>query len=258
MFVMKKGVVCGQYIFVAFLVLVLAFPLMSATHSYAESDSNKKTESVETVEEQEPVETPEPEETPEPKEQEAEKIHNEVEQEIGGGQVKSVEVGPTGSLKIERESGKVSEKQVPASQSPVATLQSVQLGDVSLSVNANGTVSLVNAGVRIETNYPVIIDPQAKTVAIRTETGVTVINMFPSQILPQLSPADKPTVTQSVKLTNENSQLTYAISGKQTRRFMGVFPVEAAVKTNVSAKDGSVLSVSSPWYFRLLGFLYSV
>lgn len=111
---------------------------------------------------------------------------------------------------------------------------------------------------RIETNYPVIIDPQTKTVAMRTETGITVINMFPSQILPQLSPANKPTTTQSVRLTNDNNQPTYLISGQQTRRFAGIFPVEAQVKTRVSAHDGSLLSVDEPWYFRNLGFLYSL
>lgn len=236
-------------------------------------EEDKKVEDPESTEAPEAAESPEPKETrepteslepKEPQEQEAEKIHQEVKQKVEQGKIESIEVAPgkdnkqTGSLKLEQTNGKTTEKQIPSSQAPVATLQNVQMGDVSLSINANGTVSLVNGGVHIETNYPVIIDPQTKTVAIRTETGVTIINMFPSQILPKLSPADKPTTTQSVQLTNENNQLTYAISGKQTRRFAGIFPVEASFKTTVSAKDGSVLSVDEPWYFRNLGFLYSI
>jgi hypothetical protein len=277
----------SRYFLIAFLVLVLSLSLVTIGRSYAnqkiarssvlgEESLNKENgskeqmetkERPEKVEGSEPTEVPEPTESPEPKEpqeQEAEKIHQEVEQKTQRGQIERIEVAPgkgnqqTGTLKLEQTNGQTTEKQIPASQTPVATLQSAQLGNVSLSVNANGTVSLVNAGVRIETNYPVVIDPQTKTVAIRTETGVTIINMFPSQILPRLSPADKPTITQSVSLTNENNQPTYLISGKQNRRFVGIFPIEASIKTRVSAKDGSVLSVDEPWYFRNLGFLYSI
>ncbi len=255
-----------HHFFVAFLVLALSLPLINAARSYGgqkiagsnvlgEESSNEENKPKEQTETPEPTEIPE---TKEPEEQEAEKIHQEVKQKVEQGKVESIEVAPNRTLKLEQTNGQTTERQIPASQTPVATLQNVQLGNVSLSVNTNGTVSLVNNGVRIETNYPVIIDPQTKTVAIKTETGVTLINMFPSQILPQLSPADKPTITQSVSLTNENNHPTYLIIGKQTRRFVGIFPVEASVKTSVSANDGSVLSVDEPWYFRNFGFLYSI
>jgi len=258
--------------------MVISVPLVTTAQGtvLGEANSNKEnglreqsetSEQVEDTEDQEPEETPEPKESPEQEEaeeQEAEKIHQEVEQKIKRGQLESIEVSPgkenkkNGSLILEQKNGRTTEKQIPASKAPVATLQNVQLGNVSLSVNDNGTVSLVNGGVRIETVYPVVIDPQTKTVAIRTESGVSIISMFPSEILSQLSSADKPTVTDSIQLTNENNTPMYTISGTQKRRFAGIFPVEAPFQTNVSATDGSVISIDEPWYFRNLSFLYSM
>lgn len=258
--------------------MAISVPLVTAVQStvLGEANSNKENgfseqsetkEQVEKREDQESEETPEPTESPEQEEadeQEAEKIHQEVEQEVKRGQLESIEVTPrkenkkNGTLILEQKNGQTLEKQIPTSQSPVATLQNVLLGNVSLSVNESGTVTLVHEGVRIETTYPVVIDPQTKTVAIRTESGVSIISMFPSKILSQLSSADKPTVTNSIQLTNENNIPTYAISGMQKRRFAGIFPVEAPFQTNVSAKDGSVLSIDEPWYFRNLSFLYSI
>ncbi len=234
------------------------------THESAENPELKEAQE---KKELKSTEAPEANETPELKEtqeKEVEKIHREVEQKIERSQLKSIEVAPgktnqqTGILKLEQTNGQTVEKQVPSSQTPVTTLQNVQLGNVLLSVNTNGTISLVNKGIRIETDHPVIINPQTKTVAIKTKDGLAIINMFPSQILPKLSPVDKPTTTQSVHLTNKNNQPIYSISGKQTRRFLGIFPVEALIKTDVSAKNGSVLSIKEPWYFRNLGFLYSI
>lgn len=228
-----------------------------------ESEASEKQEEVEPTEAPEPTETPEPEEPTEADEQEAEDIHDEIENEVKQGKVEKVEVEPTsgtqgeGTLKVERVNGATSEKNVPISNSPLIQLQNAQVGTVSISIGKNGTITLVNNGVTVTTNYPVVIDPKSQTVAIRTPSGVTVINTLPSQAFDGISTADKPTTIQSAVLGAQDGQAYYEVTGTQERKFLGIVPVTANVQTKINADNGSVASINRPWFLNLLGFLYT-
>ncbi len=227
-----------------------------------EGNSENK-EGVEVKEQVEEPEAPEPTETPE-HEQEAKDIHNEVENEIKNGKVESVEVHPTsekpgeGTLKLENTNGSSTEKTVPSSTASLISVQNSQAGPVSISVNKNGTVTLVNGGITVQTNYPVVIDPKSQTIAVRTPSGVTVINTLPSQALSGVQATDKPTVVQSAVLGVQSGEAYYDIKGVQHRKFLGVFPITANVETKIDVQNGSTISTDRPWYLDTFGFLYSV
>lgn len=228
-----------------------------------ESEASEEQEKTEEVEAPEPIETPEPEEPTEADEQEAEDIHDEIENEVEQGKVEKVEVHPTsekpgeGTLKIERTNGFSTEKSVPSSTASLISVQNSQSGAVSISVNKDGAVTLVNNGVTVTTTYPVIIDPKSQTIAVRTADGVTLINTLPSQALAEIDAADKPTTIQTAVLGAQDGQAYYEVTGTQDRKFIGLIPVTANIETKIDAQNGSIITVDRPWYLNLLGFLYT-
>lgn len=242
---------------------VLGKTSFSQTVLGEESEAPEEQEETEEVEAPEPTEAPEPEEPTEADEQEAEDIHDEIENEIEQGKVEKVEVEPTsekqgeGTLRIERVNGTTSEKNVPISNTPLVQLQNTQAGTVAVSVGKDGTVTLINNGVTVTTNYPVIIDPKSQTIAVRTANGVTLINTLPSQAVAGIDAADKPTTIQTAVLGAQDGQAYYELTGIQKRKFLGILPVSADVQTIINADNGSVTSVNRPWFLNLLGFLYA-
>lgn len=230
------------------------------------SSNNEGGETKEQVEEVEPTEAPEPTETPEQEqehEQEAKQVHQEIENEIENNNVEKVEVRPTseklgeGTLRIEKTNGSSTEKTVPSSTASLISVQNSQAGAVSISVNKDGTITLVNNGVTVTTTYPVIIDPKSQTIAVRTANGVTLINTLPSQALAGIDATDKPTTIQTAVLGAQDGQAYYEVTGTQDRKFIGLIPVTANVETKIDAQNGSIITVDRPWYLNLLGFLYT-
>lgn len=224
-------------------------------------------ESGESVEKTEPEEAPEPEETPEQEEeheQEAEQVHQEMENEIKSGNVNKVEVQSnsekpnSGKIQLERVDGSLKEKTVSPSTASLISVQNSQAGTVAISVSKNGMITLVNGGISVQTSYPVIIDPKSQTVAIKTPTGITVINTLPSQALGGVQAADKPTAVQTAVLGVQDGETYYDVKGIQERKFLGIFPVSAKVETKINTQNGSIISVDKPWYLNTFGFFYTI
>lgn len=210
------------------------------------------------------IETPETPETPE-QENETEKVDKEVEAKINDESVTKVEVHPnspatpSGKVVLEKTDGSKNEITISSSSSAsLISVQSDQAGTVSVSVSRNGTVTLVNAGITVQTNYPVIIDPKTQSVAIKTPSGVTVINTLPSQALNNLSAVNKPSIVQSAVLGMQDGQPYYDIKGVQQIKFLGIIPISANIETKVNATDGATISSDKPWYLSNFGFLYSI
>ena len=240
--------------------------LLSENSENVESQEFEQQENVEepeATEAPEPTEALEPDEPTEADEQEAEDIQQEVEDDIDNGKVKGVEVNPVsaekgkGTLKIERVDGTTREKSVPVSNTPLINFQNAQAGTVGISVGKDGTVTIVDNGVTVQTNYPVVIDPQTQTVAIRTPGGVIVINTLPSQAVGGVKPADKPTIIQSAVLGAQDGQSYYELTGTQDRKLLGIMPITANIQTKINTENGAVVSVDRPWFLNFLGFLYT-
>lgn len=208
---------------------------------------------------------PEPSDTPEPKdvEKETEITKQEIENKISNQEVKNIEVNPTdasgsgATVNIENPNGQNTQQTVPSSNSPIVTLQKTSAGSVSINVSSNGTVTINNNGIIVQTQYPVVIDPVNKTLAIKTPSGVTIINTLPSQALNNLSPVNKPTVLNSMHLSIQNGAPVYQTTGIQERHLFGIIPVSADVSNTIDAQNGSVLNSQTPWFFQSLGFLFT-
>jgi len=208
---------------------------------------------------------PEPTDTPEPKavEQQVEKVHQDIQQQVDNKEVKNIEVAPSdasgsgASVSVENQSGQNQNRSVPSSANPVVTLQSTNSGSVSINVSQNGTITINNNGVIVQTQYPVEIDPVNKTLAIKTPSGITIINTLPTQALNGLPAQDKPTTIDSVKLQLQGTTPVYQTMGVQKRYLFGVIPVSANISSTVSAQDGTLLDSQTPWFFNSLGFLFT-
>lgn len=217
----------------------------------------------ETAETPDPIETPEPENEVE-NEQEVEQAHQEVKNEVQRGNVDKIEVQPSseipgkGSVKLERTNGSTTEKTVSASQNASIVDVETQAGRVAIHVGKNGMVTLVNNGINIQTEFPVVIDPKSQTIAIKTSSGVTIINTLPSQALGNIKNTDKPTTVQTAVLGAQNGETYYDISGLQRGKLFGFIPVTSKVETKINTQDGAKISVSKPWYLNIFGFAYSI
>lgn len=235
------------------------------TTVYADENSSGSDSSNNSEVKQNEVDKPEPSDTPEPKDVEKEtvKAKQEIENKISNQEVKNIEVNPadtSGSgaiVNTENSNGQNTQQTVSSSNSPIVTLQNTSAGSVSINVSNNGTVTIDNNGVIVQTQYPVVINPVNKTFAIKTPSGVTVINTLPSQALNSLSPADKPTALNSMHLSIQNGAPVYQTTGIQIRHLFGIIPVTADVSNTIDAQNGSVLNSQTPWFFQSLGFLFT-
>ncbi len=234
------------------------------------ADNNQSSETKDTTDNNQtetakPIETPEPTDVPEQEnEQEVEQTHQEVKNEVEKGTVDKVEIQSSaenpgkGSLKLERTNGSTTEKTVSASQNASIIDVQTQAGQVTIHVGKNGMVTLVNNGINIQTDFPVVIDPKSQTIAIKTPSGVTIINTMPSQDLNNIQNTDKPTTIQTAVLGAQSGETYYDISGLQQGKLFGFIPVTAKVETKINAQDGTKISVSKPWYLNIFGFAYSI
>lgn len=249
-----------KYSFTLFLLFLLILTAPVTQAKYTPSVLAEKTEQKEQKEQKEEIEQPEPAETPEPEEEnekETEKVREEVKKEVESKRVEKVEIGE-GTIKLEKVDGTSMQKSVPASKTSLISVQNNQAGAVSISVGKNGVITIVNEGVSVQTEFPVIIDPKTGTVAIKTTNGVTLVNSLPSQAMRGLKTEDKPTIVKSAVLGAQDGKPYYNVKGTQQGKLFGLIPVNTNIETKIDAQNGLTISVDRPWYLSLLGFLYSI
>ena len=233
-----------------------------------EVEQPEKPEEVEQPETPEKVEQPEtPEKVEQPEmtdiEKEVKNTQVEVQSQVESGSVKQVEVHAskngtqTGSIKVERTDGSTSEKDVPATNVSLISVHNEKSGTVDIKVNEDGTVTMINNGITVKTNSPLIIDPQSQTVGIKTAAGVMPVNQLPSQAFGKTSSNVKLSSVDSAVLGAKNGQVYYDVVGTQKRKFAGIIPVNAPIVAKISADSGVVISSTKPWYLNWLGFLYT-
>lgn len=274
-----------RYIGISFLVVVLALSVFGVrnflntavlgteTSLARGGDENRNRESdrgkteqkdaVEPTEKVEPTDVPEPTETPEKKEQEARKIETEVKQHLETKQAEKIELQPAsestteGKVVIEQKFGRQVEFKAPVStEASLMQFQTSQAGVVSMRLGSNNEVTINNGPYSITTKFPVVINPQDQTMAIRTPSGITIVKTFPAEFLRKLPQGKKFNSVASIQLKDEGGIPVYQAEGIQVRRFLGVLPVSGKVSENINAQTGEVTTVSLPWYFSLFGFAF--
>ncbi len=264
--VVNKSHVIVAFIVIASLILVSSRETaqaaknshVSGVNTYL-ADNNSEKEKPDTVE---PTETPEPTDVPE-KAQAVEKVQQEINQQVETNNASSVEVQPpqegsdSGKVILQQQGNTTQELQTPiSSTTPVTQMTTPQAGTVSIHVAGSNSITINNGPYTISTQYPVIINPQDQTMAIRTPSGVTVIKTFPTQVFQSVPQQNKLSSVFTLNLIEQQGVPVYQAQGIQVRKFLGIIPVKAQVDEQINAQTGQVINANLPWYFSLFGFVF--
>ncbi len=241
----------------------------SASGNNNNASEDTATTQQDTPEIAQPTDLPEPKDMSQPtdmpeKVQAVEKVQQEITKQVGNNTVNQIEVQPpakgsdSGKVILRQTQGATQEIQTPSSNTTSVTqITDPQAGVVSLHIGGAHTITIDNGPYTITTQYPVIINPQDQTMAIRTSSGVTVLKTFPSQAFQNATPNNKLSSVNSVSLTDQQGTPIYQADGIQVRKFLGVMPVQAPVQEQINAQTGQVVNTTLPWYYSLFGFAFS-
>lgn len=239
---------------------------LADTENSKGGDSNNS--SGDTVSQQDKPDKPEATDAPEPTDvpevhQQVEQVHQEVDKQVEQNNLQSVEVQPpqegsqTGKVILQQQGNTTQELQTPTSTTtPVTQIINPQAGTVSVHVAGPNNITISNGPYTISTQYPVVINPQDQTMAIKTPNGVTVIKTFPSQVFQNAQPANKLSSVSSINLTDQQGTPVYQANGIQIRKFLGIIPIKATVQEQINAQTGQVINFNLPWYYSLFGFVF--
>ncbi len=235
----------------------------SGDNNNSNASGDTATAHQETPDKVEVTDTPEPTDVPE-KVQAVEKVQQEITKQVENNNVNQVEVQPpvegsdSGKVILQQTQGTTQEIQTPTSNTTQVTqITDPQAGTVSVHVGGPNNITINNGPYTITTQYPVIINPQDQTMAIRTPSGVTVLKTFPSQAFQNVPPQSKLSSVNSVSLTDQQGTPIYQADGIQVRKFLGIMPVQANVSESINAQTGQVVNTTLPWYYSLFGFAFS-
>ncbi len=218
-----------------------------------EQDTQGKAEAVEPTEAEELEETPEPKEVEQEheNEKEVEQVREKIERQTRYGQVENVEVSGDGKVKIQKKNQQVQTETVKPTKVDILKLQD-QENQVSVNVNRMGQVTMSGGGVVVTSNYPIVIDPNNSSIAVKTPAGTATVVINPASVVEAIPIRVKPTRVESVSLDMVDKAFVYNVYGQQVRKLLGLIPVSVDIQTLVNAQDGNVLRVKQPWYFRLI------
>lgn len=125
-------------------------------------------------------------------------------------------------------------------------------------VKGEGGFILRQEGVSVTTSYPVRIDAARGELSVVTPNGTQHILRMPADVVGNLVnlkvvDPNSPVLTLEV---GGRGELIYQINAEKTIHILNLFPVHAAVTSQVSASTGEVISIDRPIWLKLLGLLF--
>ena len=210
----------------------------------------------------EPTERPEPTDKPE-KVREVENIQNEIKSKVENTGVKNIEISApeessqSGKVALNSSEGSSQELSAPVSNStPVTQISTQKTGTVSIHVSGTNEMAFKNGPYTTTTTFPVVVDPKTQTLAVKTTQGVLPIKTFPLEMFQNMDAQHRLSGVSSLVLTEQQGIPVYQVDGVQTKKLLGIIPIQATVRQNISAENGSVISADEPWYFSTFGFAF--
>ncbi len=224
--------------------------------------NNEKMKEVKTTKQSDisqPAKTSEPEKSKQnqEKEKEVKRVKNKIEHQIQQGKIENIEIKGNGKISIKE---KNKQKKVEVIQPTEVNLLKANVGNsqVSLNINQKGQVTITNNGIKVVTNYPVVVDPATLLVSIKTPSKAISLSISPASAIKSIPPKAKPLFISSASLIMVNNNLAYNFQGKQTLKLFGLIPISVDVKTAVDSQTGRVIKVEEPWYAKLLNPLSTI
>lgn len=177
-----------------------------------------------------------------------------------------------GSFELENEDGKLKIK-AKEKDGTETELESESIDDINDALKEEGIhiASASGNNLRIrkgefeaETHFPLSIDPTTNMLTVTTPAGVKNVAVLPDQAVANLlknnyinsvASGSATSTTQNIILGLLNNNPTYQINGISNQKLLGLFPVEIANTSFVSATNGDIIKVDETLFNRLLDLL---
>ena len=137
--------------------------------------------------------------------------------------------------------------------------------DIHVGTGSANQLVIQSGNTQAETQLPVTLDPNTKTLAVTTPQGTKDLTVLPNQAVNSLlhqdilshiasttTTASMGAVLNATQLTEINNQPAYQIQGVLTRNLFGLFPIAFTKTVFVSAQNGQVLQIQQPIVDQLL------
>ena len=137
--------------------------------------------------------------------------------------------------------------------------------EIGLRASGDGT-TIEQKNARVQTRLPLSIGSNNDLVA-ETPAGTKTVTVLPEEAVAEMMKlgVNNPFLAtgsgeESSRVTDlmvsEKGVLQYNIRSQKEKKLLGLIPVKADVMAEVSAENGTVMSLNEPWYFSYLGFLF--
>lgn len=114
-------------------------------------------------------------------------------------------------------------------------------------------------GIVALTTYPINIDPKKAELSVATDSGLRIISVLPFQAVESLLRAKLITKVDQgkINLLEKERELTYVVNGQKIINLFNIYQLTVPIGAEVSASTGEILSVDSPIWYTIIGFLFS-
>lgn len=144
----------------------------------------------------------------------------------------------------------VSDSLIEVEERPAVRKLSISQTQNQFRINQNG--------IAASTSFPITVDPTTANISVTTATGVKYIFILPAQafeILTRANYLDK--LTGDVNLTeSEVGEPIYNFKGEKSVNLFNLVTAPVPVEGQVSAVTGKVISMETPIWYKLIGFLF--
>lgn len=177
-----------------------------------------------------------------------------------------------GSFELENEDGKLKIK-AKEKDGTETELEGESIDDINDALKEEGIhiASASGNNLRIrkgefeaETHFPLSIDPATNMLTVTTPAGIKNVAVLPDQAVANLlknnyinsvASGSATSTKQNIILGLLNNDPAYQINGISNQKLLGLFPVEIANTSFVSATNGNVIKVDETFFNRLLDLL---
>lgn len=215
------------------------------------------------------IKTPEPTDAPEINMDNLRKV--KFESENGRTQL-HIEQGDS-KLEINNENGKLSikaknadgtELQLQEEDSLTKINKALENEDIEVGTESGNLLTIRKGQFQASTHFPLSIDPVTNMLTVTTPAGVKNVAVLPDQAVANLlnnnyidsvASGSATSTTQNIILGLLNNNPAYQINGVSNQKLLGLFPVEIANTSFVSATNGDIIKVDETLFNKLLDLL---
>lgn len=137
-----------------------------------------------------------------------------------------------------------------------AKTNSARLEDGTEVVPFGKGIAFGSRMIKSTTNFPLSLNRTTGQLSVTTPNGARFIRILPDQAS-EIAKSAGIAEIKNMELVETpkgevGDKLAFKITGKRAGNFLGIFPIDGTMEAEVGAQSGLVLSVSQPWWLRIL------